>query len=768
MLLVVRATREDGRRSRRTRTAVPARAVLLVVGVLGPVVALLAAQGLRPDLEDRAGHAVVAVTCVLGAAWLLRVRDHAVPARRATTRLLGAAFALYGLGQLLNAVVVGTHPWAPGDLVAMAVTPLVLAAFANAPAPSQAALPVTRLLLDSLLVATCVALAAWELLVPAPSGSWWASTVTVLVLVAVAACCSVPVLAALRDRGRGPLVLALGVAAFVVADGIDVLPGLGVDLPEGVLAASALWQAAVVVPTLAAATAWASATGRRGVDARPEAQDDGGRTATATTLVACVLLVLAVLAGGAPGLDPVARVLGLVVIALFLGREVLLLEVLRDLVRTLTRQALVDPLTGLPNAQALAAAADRACRAVVVLDIAGLDAVNQVQGRRGGDELVRQVALLVRAAAPPDATCFRAGGDEFAVVLPPLPSPVATARVSDRALALAERLQRDAQEHARVGEHGTRLHVGVAVAADGVTSVAEVVEDATQALHSAQQQRAGRPVLHDEAQRCRALRALAVGRRLPRAVARGEVDVLLQPIVDLRTGRVVAAEALARWHDDQLGHVPPPEFVAAAERCGVIDDLGEHVLRAALRRADDAGVLAAGVRLSVNVSPLQLQQRRLLEVVRDVVATHAVAPGSLALEVTESVLLDEDGPALWHLHELVASGVDVVIDDFGAGHASLGYLRRVPASTLKLDRGLVTAAASDARARAVLLAGLELCRSLGLTSVVEGVETVEVAEEMARLGADLGQGWLWSRAVPAEELALLLSAERTLSRPAVP
>jgi EAL domain-containing protein (putative c-di-GMP-specific phosphodiesterase class I) len=290
-----------------------------------------------------------------------------------------------------------------------------------------------------------------------------------------------------------------------------------------------------------------------------------------------------------------------------------------------------------------------------------------------------------------------------------------------------------------------------------------VLEDAVGSMHLAQQRRSHSPVVHDSTRSAVRQRRTVLEQRLPAAVAEGAITVLAQPVVDLGTGIVVGVEALARWHDDQLGHVSPVEFIGAAEQTGVIDALGEHVLRTSAAAAATCGLLGRGLRLSVNVSPIQLRSARLVGLVAEVMAQHRFSHGQLTLEVTESVLLDEDGPAVEHLHALARMGVAIAIDDFGAGHASLGYLRRIPAHVLKLDRSLVTAAGTDPRARAVLQAGLQLCDGLGMVSVVEGVETSDVALDMSRLGADLGQGWLWSPAVPFESLAPLLDRATELT-----
>ena len=370
-------------------------------------------------------------------------------------------------------------------------------------------------------------------------------------------------------------------------------------------------------------------------------------------------------------------------------------------------------------------------------------------GRAVGDDLVRAVGVAVAAAAPDGAACYRVGGDEIAVVLP--------AGAREDAMAVAAALQAAVARAVRIGgtDHGPRLAVGVARAGDGCQLLATVLEDAVGSMHLAQQRRSDAPVLHDRSRSVARQRRTMLEQRLPAAVADGAVTVLAQPVIDLASGVVVGVEALARWHDETWATCPrwsssrspsapgpstPSASTCCAPRCP----------------AAAAGLLDRGLRLSVNVSPIQLRSARFVGMVAEVMAEHRFAHGQLTLEVTESVLLDEDGPAVDHLHALARAGVAVAIDDFGAGHASLGYLRRVPAHLLKLDRSLVTEAGTDPRARAVLQASLELCQGLGMVSVVEGVETSDVALDMSRLGADLGQGWLWSPAVPFDAVTALL------------
>lgn len=700
------------------------------------------------DAQVLAGSVIGAVSVPAGVSLLL-LRPVVASARRTSLVLFALALVGYGVGQVVNSIglATGTRTFpGPGDLMGAAVVPLLLVGFAVAPVASRTALPITRLLIDGALIGTAAALCLWELVVPErlQEGPHVPALVSVVLGLGIAG--TLPLLAAIRDGGPRLLVVAVSVVLFVAVDLLSSVSEMGVLLPPGLIVGGLALQVLLPVPMALAARAWAREPAEV-LD--PLAVDTDGRTALATSSTAGALLVLVLLAGGVQMLDPAALAMAVTVVVLVFGREVLLVATQRRLLDRLTRQVMVDPLTGLHSALALRQTTSAAVAGVVVLDIAGLDKINQLYGRAVGDELVQQVAAEVRTAAPRACAVYRMGGDELAVVCP-------VGEPSDP-LDLAVRLRAAVAARVDVGGtgHGPRVAVGVARASGGQAPLSTVLEDAVASLHTAQRNRSSVPVVHDRAQTAVRHRRLELEHRLPAAVAEGRITVLAQPVVDLATRRVVGVEALARWDDARLGTVSPTEFVEAAEHIGLIDELGEHVLRTAVDSHRGSGLLARGVRLSVNVSPSQLRSARLVELVEEVVGRSGMAPRQLVLEVTETVLLDEDGPALEHLNDLVALGAGLAIDDFGAGHASLGYLRRVPAHVLKLDRSLVATAAEDPKARALLQASLELCSGLGLTSVVEGVETTDVGDDMTRLGADLGQGWLWCPAVEFAQVAAL-------------
>lgn len=240
-------------------------------------------------------------------------------------------------------------------------------------------------------------------------------------------------------------------------------------------------------------------------------------------------------------------------------------------------------------------------------------------------------------------------------------------------------------------------------------------------------------------------RRLAVERRLRATLDGGRLDVHAQPIVDLRNTEIRGFEALARWHDAELGHVSPSEFVPVAEQTGMIVALGEQVLHAALAQARASGVLGRELAVTVNASPLQLRSPRFVPLVDALLAEYELDPRLLVLEVTEAVLVDDDDPAVEALTELADAGVRIAIDDFGSGYSALGYLRRLPVDVLKVDRSWVVDATRDARTRHVVSSVVELAHKLRLSVVMEGIEDEDIAESCRLLGADAGQGWHFGR-----------------------
>jgi len=249
-------------------------------------------------------------------------------------------------------------------------------------------------------------------------------------------------------------------------------------------------------------------------------------------------------------------------------------------------------------------------------------------------------------------------------------------------------------------------------------------------------------------------RRLRVEERLRSAVETGAITVLFQPIVDLRRGIVTGAEALARWNDPQLGRVDPGEFITVAEQTGLVVAIGEHILEATLRGGVKEGLFDRGLRLACNVSPVQLRVPGFHTVVQEAMAAHGVAREQLVIEVTEQVLVEE-GQAAQTLHRLAGLGVTIAIDDFGTGYSALGYLQRLPADILKIDRSLTSSLVAEPRSRAITRAVLDLSRTVGVSVVVEGVETSQVDDLVRRMGVGFGQGLHYGAAMSAVDLAAM-------------
>jgi EAL domain-containing protein (putative c-di-GMP-specific phosphodiesterase class I) len=343
------------------------------------------------------------------------------------------------------------------------------------------------------------------------------------------------------------------------------------------------------------------------------------------------------------------------------------------------------------------------------------------------------------------------GGDQFAVSCTDVAGPW-------DALEIARRLAAAWADPFQLG--------GEAVYASASTGIATGPDDplrqAEAALHVAKERGPGSAELYDDVLRARAYDRVRLTGDLRRALAGGEITVVYQPIVDLRSGRPRAVEALARWTHPERGAISPAVFVELAERTGMIGELGRHVMQTACRqlaewRAEIPG--AEDFMVAVNVSARELAAGQLPGDVKDALRSAGLPPGALTLEVIESALMEETdapGPVLALLRAL---GVRVVLDDFGTGYSSLSYLRRLPIDGIKLDRAFIEGVAHP-DAAAVVEAVISMAMKLGLELTAEGVETREHAERLRVLGCALGQGYMLARPQSAAKVAALLAERR--------
>jgi diguanylate cyclase (GGDEF)-like protein/PAS domain S-box-containing protein len=425
--------------------------------------------------------------------------------------------------------------------------------------------------------------------------------------------------------------------------------------------------------------------------------------------------------------------------------------------------ALHDPLTGLPNRtlaldrldQALARRIrERIDLAVFVLDVDGFKRINDSLGHAAGDEVLLALAPRLTAALRTTDTVARLGGDEFVVICPDVDGVRGATDVAQR-LAGAVTLPLSLAS----GEQFFTVSVGGTLAATKEDTPESLLGDADAAMYRAKARGRGGYELYDEAMRTSLLARVRTETELRQALNRGELEVYYQPVIDLTTGRPVSTEALVRWQHPERGLVMPLEFIPIAEETGLIALLGLQVLEHACRQtAAWQRDIDPALAVSVNVSGRQALNPLLPAQVEAIAERSGLTPGTLALEITETVLMEEaDSPATV-LDSLQEHGLSLVLDDFGTGYSSLSRLKRFPLDVLKIDRSFVAGVDCNIDDRAIVKATIDMAHAVGLTVVAEGVETSEQEDCLRELGCDRAQGYLYARPQPAEAITDLLAA----------
>ncbi len=415
-----------------------------------------------------------------------------------------------------------------------------------------------------------------------------------------------------------------------------------------------------------------------------------------------------------------------------------------------------DVLTGLPNRALLQ---DRLSEAVAVrpddgpsfalllLDLDRFKEVNDTFGHPVGDQLLQQIGPRLQEALRDEDTVARLGGDEFAILLPGV-NEAGAQEVAERLLAALE-------PPFVLGGLPITISVGASIGialypAHGSDADA-LLRQADIAMYAAKGAQGGYMVYAPEHDHHSPER-LAMVADLRRAIEQDELVLHYQPQVDVRSGGLVAVEALVRWDHPERGLVPPDEFVRLAERTRLIRPLSRWVLRAALAQVADWGRSGLDVPVAVNLSAHDLEDAALPECVAELLSIYGTPPERLCLEITESALLADPARARDVLARLRGLGVHIAIDDFGTGYSSLAYLKDLPVDELKIDRSFVRGMAGDAGARALVRAVIDLADDLGLRVVAEGVEDHGTWEVLAALGCDAAQGYHFCPPVPARDL----------------
>jgi diguanylate cyclase (GGDEF)-like protein/PAS domain S-box-containing protein len=438
----------------------------------------------------------------------------------------------------------------------------------------------------------------------------------------------------------------------------------------------------------------------------------------------------------------------------------------RALEQRLRLQASHDPLTGLPNRKRFEEALVQALAdddlagtetSVLYLDLDDFKSVNDTLGHHVGDSMLQAAAERLRGALREGDVLCRLGGDEFAVVLPATGAAAAKQAGRRLLMALTGPLDLDGRRLR------TTTSIGVATRPVGATLVTarDLLAAADTAMYTAKQDGRNRCAVFEDDMQHRLLRRVALEQELRTAVQEGGLTLAYQPVVDLRTCRTIGFEALLRWTSPTYGPISPVEFIPLAEHTGLIVPLGLHVLReacafVAARAAENPQDEPLGI--AVNVSVRQLQEPELVSDVQAALAQAGLPAGLLTLEITESIRLFEGSAQV--LRRLKTIGVRVSLDDFGTGYAALSHLGELPIDEIKIDRSFVAALADGGREAHLTRAILDLARSLDLAVVAEGVETEEQAALLRGLGAELAQGYLFSRPLPPADVPALLASER--------
>jgi diguanylate cyclase (GGDEF)-like protein/PAS domain S-box-containing protein len=433
----------------------------------------------------------------------------------------------------------------------------------------------------------------------------------------------------------------------------------------------------------------------------------------------------------------------------------------------LRHQAMHDTLTGLPNRALLMDRLEQAIEfarrldqslTLLFLDLDRFKIVNDSLGHAAGDELLRVVTRRIGSFLRPGDTFARLGGDEFVLLLS---NPMST----DVLANLTNHLTRIVAKPVLVADREVSVtcSLGYSVYPQDGEDATTLLKRADAAMYGAKQDGGNRMRRYTPGLSSHAVERLEAEIQLKQAVQRGEFVLHYQPQIEIPSRRIAGVEALVRWQHPVLGLLPPSQFIPLAEESGLIEAIGEWVLRTACAQAATwrkSGL--ASLRMAINVSARQFHDPTLVSVVAHVLAEHGLAPEQLELEITESMSMKDPEESCRILASLKELGVSIAIDDFGTGYSNLAYLRQFPVSRIKLDRAFVSELGSHSSSHAIVEAIVAMAHKLDLQVVAEGVETAEQCDQLLGYGCDELQGYWFSRPVDAATLGALLQ-ENTAS-----
>jgi len=430
----------------------------------------------------------------------------------------------------------------------------------------------------------------------------------------------------------------------------------------------------------------------------------------------------------------------------------------KKMTQELAHRAMHDELTGLPNRALLADRLDqslaRAIRSrrpinVMFLDVDNFKEINDSLGHSAGDELLIRVASLIKKAIRPGDTVARFGGDEFVIVC----DAASDAEVG----AIGSRVLDAIKEPMNLSVGEVRVTASMGITSSGASSTPEsLLKNADFAMYRAKGLGSGSIALYDEVLHEKVERRLATSAALAKAMARKEFRVYYQPVVNIWTGQIVAAEALLRWEHPSGVLVDPIDMIPIAEHSGQIVPIGAWVLNEACRQLAEWQILRPRMQMAVNLSVRQILDHDIVATVRDALEATKIAPADLSLELTESIWMEDIEYCASILTSFKQLGVGLVIDDFGTGYSSLSYLKLFPFDAVKIDRTFVDGLGKDSHDSALVAAIIAMSEALELEVTAEGVETKQQLDLLKELSCQRAQGFFLSRPMPAADLTRLL------------
>jgi diguanylate cyclase (GGDEF)-like protein len=718
--------------------------------------------------------------------------------------LLGASCGAWAVGQTIwtiyetgFGVEVPFPSWA--DAGYLAAVPLAAAGLIIMPAAAQSMAGLLRIVLDGVMVALALFCTSWILvlgpLFEAGGDSLLGTILSLAYPVGDVVTITMLIFALLRarqggDAARQPLYLVgLGLTGIALADSGFVYLTSQTSYTSGSFIDIG-WFAGFAVLFVAA---------RRPERPAPTAESEQGLRFVSSLSVPytpVVIMAATVLFQHLRGqaLDGTATFTAMAVLLLIVLRQVLTLRENLGLLRTLedrvelrtaelrrrdedrkrlqdelSHQAFHDSLTGLANRALFKDRVDQALKrfqrrrrplAVFFLDLDRFKAINDSFGHASGDALLIAVSKRLSDCVRGEDTVARLGGDEFAVLVENLAGEAEVRIVAERVKeAFRDPIVIDGRELA------VAASIGIALSEAGTETADDLLRNADLAMYRAKAAGGGArryaPEMH-----AGMIDRLELESDLRQALARNQMYIVYQPIVDLRTGRLSGAEALLRWQHPSRGLVSPAEFIPVAESSGMIVPIGEWVLRQACRDARRWDGIRGGEQLSVsvNLSGRQLQTSELPSIVPHALLDAGLAPGRLTLEMTESMLIDRSDEMLSLLHELRRIGVRLAIDDFGTGYSSLSYLHRFPVDVVKIDRSFIESLTGEADETSLVGSIIRIGQGMRLTTVAEGIEDATQLRALQRLGCEHGQGYHFARPMSAADFeTYILEAGRRCS-----